>query len=80
MEDGITYRAKTTSTIVFTLFNQEQFAFCVLHKWYIKRYTTVQIFDCFPVISLVQYNFFSATLGIRIFFGKKKHNPPLPSS
>jgi hypothetical protein len=44
-----------SSKIVFTLFNQEQFAFCVLHKWYIKRYTTEQIFDCFPVISLIQY-------------------------
>jgi hypothetical protein len=30
--------------------------FCVLHKWYIKRYTTEQIFDCFPVISLIQYD------------------------
>jgi hypothetical protein len=35
---------------------QEKIAFCVLHKWYIKRYTTDQIFDCFPVISLVQYD------------------------
>jgi hypothetical protein len=24
---------KYSSKIVFTLFNQEQFAFCVLHKW-----------------------------------------------
>jgi hypothetical protein len=33
----------SNSKIVFTLFNQEKFAFCVLHKWYIKRYTTEQI-------------------------------------
>jgi hypothetical protein len=38
------------------LFNQEKIAFCVLHKWYIKRYTAEQIVDCFPVISLVQYD------------------------
>jgi hypothetical protein len=32
------YEKPHSSKIVFTLFNQEQFAFCVLHKWYIKRY------------------------------------------
>jgi hypothetical protein len=50
------YEKPHSSKIVCTLFNQEKFAFCVLHKWYIKRYTTDQIFDCFPVISLVQYD------------------------
>ena len=50
------YEKPHSSKIVFTLFNQEKIAFCVLHKWYIKRYTTEQIFDCFPVISLVQYD------------------------
>ena len=45
-----------SSKIVCTLFNQEKIAFCVLRKWYIKRCTTEQIFDCFPVLSLVQYD------------------------
>jgi hypothetical protein len=38
------------------LLNQEEIAFCVLRKWYIKRCTTEQKVDCFLVISLVQYN------------------------
>ena len=52
------YEKPHSSKIVFTLFNQEKFAFCVLHKWYIKRYTTEQIFDCFPVLtfSLMSFN------------------------
>jgi hypothetical protein len=50
------YEKTQSSRIVFILFNQEKFALCVLHKWYIKRYTTEHIFDCFPVISLVQYD------------------------
>jgi hypothetical protein len=41
------YEKPHSSKIVFTLFNQEKIAFCVLHKWYIKRYTTEQIFDCY---------------------------------
>ena len=45
-----------SSKIDCSLFHQEQIALCVLRKWYIKRCTTEQIFDCFPVISLVQYD------------------------
>jgi hypothetical protein len=50
------YEKQHSFKIVFTLFNQDKFAFCVLHKWYIKRHTTEQILDCFPVIRLVQYD------------------------
>ena len=32
------YEKPHSSKIVFTLFNQDKFEFCVLHKWYIKRY------------------------------------------
>jgi hypothetical protein len=41
--DATPYEKPHSSKIVFTLFNQEKFAFCVLHKWYIKRYTTEKI-------------------------------------
>jgi hypothetical protein len=47
------YEKPHSSKIVFTLFNQEKFAFCVLHKWYIKRCITEQMFYCFPVIRIM---------------------------